>query len=166
MLGKELVIDSSPTCNYQCISGYTECTSDSCADLTSDPLNCGSCGHRCGSGESCNSGRCVADSVTCSSLDCPKCCCNNTDGSKYCSDSSIGNDGLACRCKDDPIIQCKPNCEYLYNGVCYSNTNEHCGSYYHSCASDEVCNNGTCKPKPTGGSQYFNECILDEPIEP
>ncbi len=45
-------------CTYECASGYTDCGSDAgCAELSSDGLNCGRCGHDC-QGGACVGGAC------------------------------------------------------------------------------------------------------------
>ena len=41
-----------------CGAGETCCAIQDCADLTSDPANCGSCGNVCGGGDICNAGVC------------------------------------------------------------------------------------------------------------
>jgi hypothetical protein len=55
--GADAHADTGPTC----LSPQVLCSS-SCANIQSDPANCGSCGHACGAGLVCSSGKCT---VTC-----------------------------------------------------------------------------------------------------
>lgn len=45
--------------NNCCRDDVEDCCNGVCRDITSDPNNCGSCGHGCSSGEGCVSGQCV-----------------------------------------------------------------------------------------------------------
>jgi hypothetical protein len=40
-------------------SDPSTCCSDGCKDLSSDPLNCNACGHKCNPGNYCCKGNCV-----------------------------------------------------------------------------------------------------------
>ena len=54
---------SAGVCQYQCNSGYTQCTTNgqtSCTNFIVDNNNCGSCGNVCGSGTICLNNACVA----------------------------------------------------------------------------------------------------------
>ena len=53
----------------ECPPGHTRCATG-CADLTSDPENCGGCGHVCDSSTVCNEGRCAST--------CTAACCATT----------------------------------------------------------------------------------------
>jgi stigma-specific protein Stig1 len=52
-----------------CPSGQTEC-GGACVDTSSDEANCGSCGHACASGETCESGVCTTPGPTCGDGQC------------------------------------------------------------------------------------------------
>ena len=164
MVGQQLIIDHSTTCNYKCAYGFTDC-SGTCADLTRDNINCGTCGHKCPSGFKCQDSFCVHSTPTCAQLDCPLCCCGDTDGSYYCSSSSTGRDGMLCRCKEVPVEpgNCDPQCEYFYNGACHANSDAHCGSYSNACRTNETCVDNTCKPK---SSMYDYEHLCPYSAEP
>ena len=164
MVGQQLIIDHSTTCNYKCAYGFTDC-SGTCADLTRDNINCGTCGHECPSGSICQDSLCVHSTPTCAQLDCPLCCCGDTDGSYYCSSSSTGRDGMLCRCKDVPVEpgNCDPQCEYWHEGACHANSDAHCGSYSNACRTNETCVDNTCKPK---SSMYDYEHLCPYSAEP
>jgi hypothetical protein len=60
----------APVCNpSDCPPGW-RCCGSGCADIESDPGNCGSCGNRCSSGQTCCNGRC------CSGPCCDGKCCS------------------------------------------------------------------------------------------
>ena len=55
---------ASSACELDCKPGFGNCNKDLCADgceinLLVDPANCGSCGHKCEAGQSCESGSCM-----------------------------------------------------------------------------------------------------------
>jgi len=72
MLGKCVATQCNPPCmnGNSCVGGQcacnagpacsttTTCCSDGCKDLTSDPLNCNSCGKKCDAGDYCCKGNC------------------------------------------------------------------------------------------------------------
>ncbi len=110
-----------PACSYffpscqtipPCPTGQTQCTQASCADLTTDPLNCGACNNVCALGLSClpagdgggvcgclpgselQAGGCVA-ATPCGATRCP------TDGGSACAnlvtdDANCGACGAVC----------------------------------------------------------------------
>ncbi len=46
-----------------CADGYTQCENQ-CVDLSTDPANCGTCGHACAPGVACAGGMCAGSVVT------------------------------------------------------------------------------------------------------
>jgi hypothetical protein len=54
-VGGQCACNAGPAC-----SSTTTCCSNGCKDLTSDPLNCNSCGKKCDAGDYCCKGNCQA----------------------------------------------------------------------------------------------------------
>ena len=52
--------DAAARRRRKCRGGLVKCAGG-CADLTSDPANCGGCGIACGAGDSCQAGACAPD---------------------------------------------------------------------------------------------------------
>ena len=46
-----------------CASGYAQCGTE-CVDLSTDPRNCGACGHACAVGVACSGGVCAGSAIT------------------------------------------------------------------------------------------------------
>jgi hypothetical protein len=70
--GGPCAADASTLFGLTCCSGTT-------VNLENDPLNCGSCGHRCEAGEMCLGG-CRAPSCASPCNSCQTCCAVNTAG--------------------------------------------------------------------------------------
>jgi hypothetical protein len=99
-----------------------------CADLQTDPDNCGSCLNECRSGVCCG-GRCTAqtdDSCGCPARPCPA-------GHKCCN-VIVGYEGVT-KCVD------------------VTGNTEHCGGCNHHCSSGQTCCNGTCCSGPCCGGR-------------
>lgn len=132
-----------------CPVGYTQCT-DGCVDLTASTTDCGGCGHKCATGESCVSG-------TCSSCPVGDTLCGSNPGS--CVDTATDPDhcggcGTACAAGADCIsgtcacpsgqIKCSNTCTDVASDP------SNCGGCGHVCALGESCISGACSSCPVG----------------
>jgi hypothetical protein len=138
-----------------CPTGQTWCAStNQCADTSSDPNNCGSCGNMCAPGEICKNSICMcgkhaacAAGETCTNGKCMcgtgkacsggKVCCSGSCVDTSTSPKNCGSCGFGCSSGE--------NCQ---GGTCL------CGSG-PACVSPEVCKNNICmcgsNPACTGG---------------
>src|ERR1700690_185595 len=73
----------SYACTLVCPSPTTNC-SGTCADLASDPKNCGGCGMACSPGTRCSGSHCVCDTTS----GCNGCCSSGATCEPYASQSS------------------------------------------------------------------------------
>lgn len=143
--------EATPT---SCPSGFEECDG-ACADLATDPGNCGACGTVCGGTEG-REQACIAGDCGCpeGTTDCEGSCVNLLTDAKNCG--QCGND--VTMPVDAPGQQCvngKPaeiECQYpsvVCDGVCLdTSTNEaYCGYSICGtpCAADQVCLSGSCR---------------------
>jgi hypothetical protein len=130
----------------ECADGRVECDG-TCSNLENDQFNCGACGIRCASGQSCTGGRCSTacppEMVPCSGL-----CVDVRYNPDHCGGCNVGcADGFECsngvcisRC---PAGQC--------GGICvdlgYDPNN--CGACGFVCSPGQNCASGRC----------FNACM-------
>ncbi|MEE8410182.1 MAG: hypothetical protein V3T05_11290 [Myxococcota bacterium] len=112
---------SCPTCptgaycsidtNYICECPiYQTACSSGCLSLLTDPLNCGSCGHACQSGEACSAGQCKSDCPQ-PLVNCDGRCVDPQTDSSYCGASgdcgvTTGSAGDDCIADFDPDQIC------------------------------------------------------------
>jgi hypothetical protein len=114
---------------------------DSCIDLTGDHANCGSCGHVCGSDQSCTAGACQLCSPVCGGV------CTD-----FASDhANCGSCGHACLASEVCTSGACAGCSTLCGGACADLAwdRPNCGSCGHACVASEVCMNGVCLTCPT-----------------
>jgi Putative metal-binding motif len=142
----------TPICGklLACSNGKCTCKPEyvcgsSCADVSSDVGNCGSCGHSCGTSYGYESGKgvgywsCVAGTCQCSTIACGSVCTDlNTDN------QNCGACGVVCSDLD-------PN-SWCLNGQC----GRHClWDNSITCASSEICKydnlSSDCVPDPCPG---------------
>ena len=135
----------------KCKNGTTKC-GKKCRNLTSDPANCGACGHACGSGEGCVGGAC-AGGCGAGQTRCGGSCVNTqTDG------ANCGSCGHACASGQ--------GCQ---GGQCQTPT---CGAGQMLCGGScvpDVAHNGCCDDTHCGGphgaaSSHTNDIACDTSI--
>ena len=129
-----------------CAPGLLNCR-DECLDASSDPLNCGACGHACPAGVDCTSGQCVCPA---GGNACGDACVDmqtNTNncgacGSKCATGASCS--GAQCQC---------PGGHTDCNGACTDTQTDvnNCNGCGMACSALETCVSGACKCKTTCG---------------
>ena len=115
-----------------------------CVDLSLDPLNCGSLGNQCGSREYCVSGNCVCRSpLTLVAGN----CIDTTTSPTNCGGAGIMCGGGTQFCQAGTCVatcttpdQCGMSCTDTNTDI------RNCGGCGNTCAVDEVCTNGNCRP--------------------
>lgn len=132
-------------CDRPCAAGLTNCGPGSCTDPRTDPRHCGTCGHRCAEGESCESGLCVA---ACALTRCGAACVDLSAHVDHCGrcDARCGGDArcVGGRCVtgcDAPLRVCAGRC------VDPAADPSHCGACGASCARPNAvtrCAEGQC----------------------
>lgn len=129
-----------------CPAGQTRCAGV-CADLDSDPQNCGSCGNACNANGACSTGVCCPSGQTSCGGTCldlnsdPQNC--GSCGSP-CNANEICSSGLCC-----------PSGQTNCSGLCVDLQSDvgNCGSCGNACAAGQVCVNQTCQ-SPVGQTTY------------
>jgi hypothetical protein len=119
-----------------CPNGTVDCGS-TCAALTSDNLNCGTCGNHCPSGQSCIMGNCTVTGCAAGKTVCGGACVDtqtDPDNCNACGNACGGGRvcvGGACACPMGTVF-CGTSC------VNPTNDPNHCGGCFRSC------NGGSC----------------------
>ena len=151
-----------------CPAGQSNCHG-TCKNTTSDPTNCGTCGHVCAAGETCVSGACTCGSHG----DCPagQSCCGGMCVNEQTDTQNCGACGHACSagqgccsgtCTNLTTTSncgtcgttCSGTTPACCSGACkdLSNDANNCGQCGHTCSSGQTCQNGTCVTLPTCSS--------------
>ncbi len=122
-----------------CGSG-TQLCEGACVNTSSDPGNCGTCGHTCsGGGGGCTSGSCT---TTCPTALCGGSCCASD---AICFKDAVGNSSCAKSCtSSDQCPQASPCCAPLTNGDAACVTNADGGEC--RCTSGAECTSNACGP--------------------
>jgi len=132
-----------------------------CADLDSDPANCGACGDECGAGQICLAGRCqcedvgqgLCDGVCINVLDDPNNCgrCGNVCAAgQQCAGFTCQAPCDACHERVNNVCVLRDLDKTLVcDGVCVDpkTDSSNCGSCGNVCLGGDTCQDGLC----TGG---------------
>ena len=144
-------------CGSECCAA-TCCNENTCADLTSDPLNCGTCGKTCETTQSCQASECIDVEVVCDSEDFTACfgvCANlkndvNNCGAcakacaydEHCVEGECQKAILDEDCHKFGYEPCYGHCINTYSDA------DNCGACNVACQKNEICNKGKCIEDP------------------
>jgi hypothetical protein len=111
-------------------AGLSQCAAGGCANLRSDPKNCGWCGYRCWSGDICQDGICVIETCPADTIRC----------GNVCTDTNLdaGNCGRCGRRCQFPLICCSGTC------VDIATDRKNCGGCGNACFTGSSCENYEC----------------------
>jgi hypothetical protein len=142
-------VDGEGFCMGDCCLRSSTCCGDSCANLQTDPDNCGKCNHTCPSGI-CRVGQCAGcptGSSPCGGMCCPpgQCGSNGT-----CCHTDKGETGCLGHCclpgQDCSGGMCCPSGQTGCSGTCRNLANDanNCGFCSNVCTGGMTCQGGTC----------------------
>lgn len=167
-----------------CTGGLVNCNG-SCADLSADTSNCGSCGQICGGAQTCNSGVCTGGACGPGEVDCSGTCSNLATDINNCGvcgqACNFPNALSVCTSGTCDIGSCNPgfsNCDLNIGTGCETDVNSdtnNCGGCGNVCLPGELCINSTCSASGcntntdcAGGTPLCNtstnqcvECLID-----
>jgi hypothetical protein len=156
-----------------CPAGRINCNG-TCIDPTSDEAHCGGCanagGEACASGETCSESKCCGPGL----INCGGTCINPLNDNANCGNCATSG-GQTCDTGNGEVCSggaCTPDgCgpgEQLCNGACTNTATNHqnCGGCGTPCASNEVCDDGSCEATCTGGRMNCNGSCVDLTSDP
>jgi hypothetical protein len=142
-----------------------QCCPSGCADLNSDPLNCGKCGHLCAPTATCVAGACHTPTTCNGGPACmpPDVCCGSGCVDTSSDPNNCGKCGFACspgetcvesQCKMGASCNGEPACTggqtCCIDGCTDTQTDpDNCGMCNHACGPGSMCQKGSCTP-PVG----------------
>ncbi len=143
--------------------GFENCNG-SCAVLSTDPQNCGSCGNQCAEGEVCSGGECQQGAACKGGLtDCDGTCVNTGRDPQNCGTCGHAcGDGKVCMahiCQDacgEGWTQCGNSCVPTYEGL--PNEPDNCGECGNVCSSGS-CSQGVCNDCPDESEMCGDSCV-------
>lgn len=136
-------------------SGCETCGGDACVSLASDPLNCGTCGHACAEGISCQNGACACPEGTSS---CDGACVDVQSDPAHCGSCEIACspgatcESGACSCPES-LSACGGTCADLQSDP------DHCGDCDTACNPSQVCLLGACSSGCGDLEQCGSSCV-------
>jgi hypothetical protein len=148
-------ICNSGRCESAC-SGMQVLCKNGCADLASDPKNCGHCEMACKAGESCSKGSCLPACGP-GEMNCGQACVDPSTDRSNCGSCGMRCAGAetcvsgGCKCAT-PNLVCSSGCINVINN------RADCGSCGNACSGDLVCNGSTCGC-PSGRYQCPNNAL-------
>jgi peroxiredoxin len=150
-----------------CPSGQTLCNG-TCVNIATDPNNCGACGSKCASGQSCQAGVCFKESCPSGQTLCDGTCVNTaTDPNNCGACGSKCASGQSCQAGVCFKESC-PSGQILCNGTCV-NTNtdpNNCGACGNTCASGQSCQAGACAQGCPSGQALCNGTCVNTNTDP
>jgi hypothetical protein len=162
-------------CREDGCSGGEQCCSGHCSDVRFDPNNCGSCGHACPAGSTCDGGECSCsdDKTNCNGqcidtqFDHDNCggCGNACTGCQTCIEGqctdSCGSDGYCCNNDHCVSSKCTPPKVFEPSQCkCICPLGGDCGDT--CCTGSQECCNGQCVDAcPAGQQRDPSTCQCD-----
>ena len=171
-------------CQYVCKPEYETCSGGTTAEsincvlrssLQTDPNNCGACGNKCNSNQSCVGGLCQDNTCTGGKILCGMGDCRTVDGN---DEENCGACGY--KCSENPITHatsdvcsngiCQYTCDEGYSQcsvgvtaasiICVKTSDmqldpNNCGSCGHKCDPGESCVSGSCQANTCTGGQIL-----------
>jgi len=125
----------------RCRKGFTRC-GKSCRNVQTDVSNCGTCGHKCASGEICHNGHCKPGQAVCAN--------GVVEGTEQCDGANLGGTSCIDLGFVSGTLACTPNCTFDTSGcvaapTCVDGvkngdeTDVDCGGSCPKCAYNKTC---------------------------
>lgn len=128
-----------------------------CADLTQDPMNCGSCNTRCAGGATCVDGRCACPD---GQMNCGAGCVDVSTDVANCG-ACRNSCGAGGTCAGGACTACGTGltaCGSPSRCVDTMSSTLHCGTCGHACPGGAVCNAGACECPPAAPDMCAGMC--------
>ena len=149
-------------CTVQCLENQENCNG-TCADINTDPGNCGGCGNVCNDNEVCIEGSCK---FYCPSGQeaCGEACFNLNTDSTHCGKCDVVCEkGMTCESGSCTSI-CKPEetfCEESETCADLTNAFANCSTCGHACEAGQVCLKGECRQNCGESAVACNGSCID-----